>query len=194
MQQLLQFAREVKLYAINPRFAGIRYLGAIQEKLEYIVMGIDNPEVLLQVLFRKREGTAHIKVAVQSAPMRTDKAEAIATPGGTSHLPTGTGVESGLLPAVALYVAGIQTFPRLLVGHRYQRLEHGAVGAHPTILLSVNGQEAVQRLLVVGPMACGTIGQLVIRRPDREIGVRDEQGHRRCTQVCHLIRRKQIIR
>ena len=78
---------------------------------------------------------------------------------------------------VALHGASVVGFPGRFVGHRGDALQDEALSAHPAINGAVHSKQALQGFLVIGPVARGAVGQLVIRRPDGDIYIQFSSVH-----------------
>ena len=165
VEQSLHLGSQRQLHAIAPGFAGRGHLGAVDIDVEHVVVAVHQHQVALQVLGSQLHCAAHIEVAVLLAPAGVDEAEPLRTEGALLLLPLRV-VEVGLLPPVLLLLARYGGGPRSFVGHRHYRLQHGVVHAKEAVGLAVDTYEALQRLLVVGPVAGRAVGKVVIRRPD----------------------------
>ena len=176
MQQRFQLAVQVQLHALYPSLAGVGHLGAVDIQLKDIVMAIDDIQVFLQVAGLQVDGTAHVEVTVQVAPMCVDEAQSVTAPCSLAALPS-VSLEVGLLPAALLHLTGVVGLPCFLVGHRGYGLQHGTLGTHPPVHLTIYTQQSLQGFLIISPVASGAIGQLVVGRPDAEIRVTDYQRH-----------------
>ena len=178
-------------HVVHPGLAGGGNLCAVHVQLEHIVMGILQDEFFLQLVGGEFHFAADVDVAAFAAPSVADEGEVGRTPGGLLLLPC-AGVEGLALPSVFLHLIAYAAGPAFLVGHGGDGHEGEALCAHETIGLSVYTEQSEQGLLVVGPVACGAVGEFVIGRPDGEIGVVHYNGHRGQAQLCGRIGGKQV--
>ena len=140
-------------------------------------------EVFIEVSFAEVDVTTDVDVASLTPPTAVDVL-AFAAPCSFFCLP-GTIVERGFCPAfAALLVAAHLAFPCLFVGHWGNRGEDVVLlSAHEAVGRAVHAEQTEDGLLVVCPMTCRSVGELVIRAPDGEIGFVDNQGYRGQTEV-----------
>ena len=192
VQQCLQLGVEVQAHTLSPCLARVGHFRAVEIEFEDIVVRVNQIKVCLQVGSRQFHIAPHIQVAVFLTPVCAHIAQSVASPGSFPPLPI-RGIEPRLGPVVArLLVAGVGTLPGGFVGHGYDRLQDAAVGSHPSVCHTVDSEQPLQRLLVVRPVAGRAVGQMVVRRPDAEIRVADNEWHRRYSELCCLIRFKQF--
>ena len=171
LEELLELAVEVQLHTIAPCLAGIGNLGAVDVDLEHVVVRIDEIEVVVEIVGAQLDVAAHIEVAVQVAPVGVDIAKAVAAPCCASFFPT-LRCEIGLLPSSTWVLACVETLPGFFRCHGHKGLKQGALlGSHEAVDLSIDTEQTLEGLLVVGPVACVAVGQFVIGRPYREVRV-----------------------
>ena len=178
VEQLFQRAVEMQAHTLSPRLARVGHLLSVDVELEHVVVRVYQVEVLVEVGLRQVEGASHIQVAVLLVPSGAHVVQAVAAPCCLSLLPS-LRCEGRLGPVGAcLPLAGIVARPCLFVGHGYDSLQASAVGSHPAVCLTVHAQQSLEGLLVVGPVAGCAIGQMVVGRPDAEVGVAHHERHR----------------
>ena len=140
-------------------------------------MAVFEIEVFVEVGFAECNIPTDVDVASLATPAAVDVL-AFAAPCGLFSLP-GAVVETGLCPAfAALLVAAHFAFPCLFIGHGGNRGEDVVLlSAHETVGCAIDAEQTEQGLLVVCPVASSAVGEFVVRAPDGEIGVVDNQGN-----------------
>ena len=174
--RLLQCIGEVEFHSLAPDFdvACVVDVLAVEPDGKGVVVAEDEPEVALQVVSREVDGAAHPDVAVRVVPTGADVAEVGRAEGSAARGPCGV-VVVGALPIALRLFAGELGRPCLLVGHGDDGLQHLTLGTHPAVGGAIDAQQAFDGLLFVRPVAGGAVGQLVVGRPDGEVGVGNDQ-------------------
>ena len=184
MEKLLHVGIHVEHYAVDPCLASIGNLSAIDIELEHIVVAVLDVEVFVKVALVEIHVSADVDICALASPATADVV-AFSAPSGFL-CPPGSIVEVWLCPAFAvLPIVSDFAFPRLFVRHRGNGSEDVfLLCAHETIGCAVHAKQSEDGLLVVRPVASRAVGELVVRAPDGEVRVIDNQRYRGQTQVC----------
>ena len=110
---------------------------------------------------------------------------------GLSHGPRGV-IEIRHLPSFSGVGSGYCAFPSLLIRHRHDIFENSCFLSHETIGDAIHAEDPFKGFVSACPMGSVSIGQFIVGRPDREIGVRDHDRYGRHTQVGSLIWREHV--
>ena len=171
--------RQMHLDVLVPLLLRSDYLYTVHVGLALIVVGIDYPEVTLQVFCGQGHVATDIAVGIVAAPSRLDVGIFVLGAPGTCLRSPAALVEIEVHPRIGHRRS--QTVTDLgpvaaLVSHRSNGQELSrTLGAHEAIDLTVHAQQAVHCLLLVVPVFGSAVRQLVVGRPEREIGVVQQQ-------------------
>ena len=177
MKKVLQVTLEMQHNAVHPGLACVGHLGAIDVEFKHIIVRILHIQVLLQLLGCQFHLSADIDVAALTAKATVADVLAFCSPGSLLGAPFGI-VEVFLLPTIGRLLVGYFSFPALFVRHGGNGSEHIVLlGTHETVSCSVHTQKTQDGFFVVGPVTSGSVSQLIVGRPDREIRVIHYQRH-----------------
>ncbi len=184
VEECLQRVGDMQHHVVHPCLAGRSHLRAVHIEFEHVIVRILQVEVLLQLLGSQVHLATDIDVTALALPPAADVVQALGAPGSLLGMPLGS-IEILGLPPIALYLAGDHALPTFLISHRSDGAQDILLlGTQETVNLSIHTEHTQQGHLLVGPVTCRTIGQLVVGRPYGEIGVIDYQWHRGQTKVC----------
>ena len=197
LQTSLLGSRQAMRLALQPRLAGSNDAASVDEEFEDVVVRELYPQLLLQVVGCEVYAAPDIDIAVLRIPGVAAVGILVGcAPSSIFRCPRAV-VEVGGRPACAglTVVVDLRRPPALAGRHRCDGLQQiGALAAHEAIGLSVDAQQSVHRLLGVAPVTCGAVVEFVERRPEREIGVVDEQRHGRQSERRGLVRLEDVGR
>ena len=170
---------QMHFHVLMPFLLRRNYLYTVHIGLALVVVRIDYPEVTLQVFCRQGNMPADIAVGIIAAPGCLDVGIfVLGAPGTCLRTPTAL-VEIQVHPCVSHRrgQAGADlSLISALISHRSDGQEFGrTLGTHEAIDLAIHAQQAIHCLLLVVPVLCCTIRQFVVGRPEREIGVIQQQ-------------------
>ena len=164
--------------AFTPGLPCVGHFRSVDIEFENIVVRIDEGEFFFQVSLLDVNLSAHIEVGMFVTPVGSDIIQAWRAEGSPAFLPSAV-VESGTLPPLILFLHGVACHPCFFVGHGGDGSELFAFATEKVVGLAINPQQALQWFLVICPVTCGAFIELVVWRPDGEIGVRHDEGYRR---------------
>ena len=178
-------------------FGHVDNLDAVDVGLALVVVRIDNPKVVLEVLGRKCDVTTDVVVGIVTRPIRLDvRILSLRPPRTYLRLPVALG-KVEVHPCVSLSRGQAGTHPCTItafVAHRsYSEEFRSALSTHETIDFAINAKQTVHRLLLIVPMLGGSIVEVVVGRPEREVRVIHQQGDAGQAESRLLVRDK-IVR
>ena len=191
-------ARDVHPDVLVPLFLRGDDLHAVDVCLADVVVRIDEPEVVPQVVCRQCDVAADVAVGVASRPVGPDVGILGRRSPGASLRGPSAFVQVGVHPC-ALQSGGHRGAHlgcvAALVAHRGNGQELcGTLRAHEAVHLAVHAEEAVHCLLLVVPVLGGAVVEVVVGRPEGEVGVVDQQGDAGQTEGDLLVRFEEIRR